>query len=147
MQKEIIQKDIIQKWFFRQSPGDVWEYLVKPELMEQWLMKTDFQAIVGHKFSFTFEPKPDSKYEGIVHCEVLEVLPFDRLSYSWNGRTKDKSRNFNSTVKWTLIPKDNGTELQLQHSGFEVMEDFLNHSNGWNSCLKRFEENLNTSKK
>lgn len=142
-----MQKDIIQSWFFQQQPGDVWEYLTKPELIEQWLMKTDFQPIKGHKFRFTHTPKPDSKYEGIVYCEVLEVKPFARLSYSWNGRTQDKSRSFNSTVEWTLIPKDNGTELRLRHSGFEVLEDMLNHSSGWNSCLKRLEEHISTNKK
>ena len=142
-----MQKDIIQKWFFRQQPGEVWEYLTKPELIEQWLMKTDFKPIAGYKFHFTFTPKPGSKYEGVVHCEVLEVNPFTRLSYSWNGRTQDKSRNFNSIVEWTLIPKDKGTELQLQHSGFEIMEDILNHSNGWNACLKRFEELINANEK
>src|ERR1700745_3270058 len=122
-----MQRQIKQSWYFERSAEEVWEYLTKPELIEQWLMKTDFQPIAGHKFSFTFTPKPGSKYEGVVHCEVVEVKPFTRLSYSWNGRTQDKSRNFNSTVEWTLTPKDNGTELQLRHSGFEMLENILNN--------------------
>jgi uncharacterized protein YndB with AHSA1/START domain len=142
-----MQKEIKQTWFFKQSPQEVWEYLTKPELIEQWLMKTDFQPIVGHKFRFTFIAKPESKYEGAVHCEVLEIKPFTKLSYSWNGGTQDKSRNFNSTVVWTLVPKDNGTELQLQHDGFTMLEDILNHTNGWNSCLKKFEEHINSIQK
>jgi uncharacterized protein YndB with AHSA1/START domain len=142
-----MQKEIKQTWHFMQPANEVWEFLTRPELIEQWLMKTDFQPTVGHKFQFTFTPKPDSKYEGIVHCEVLEVKPFTKLSYSWNGSTKDKSRNFNSTVVWTLISKDNGTELQLQHNGFEMLDDILNHTSGWNNCLKLFEENINSIKK
>jgi len=78
---------------------------------------------------------------------VLEVKPFTKLSYSWNGRTQDKSRGFNSAVEWTLVPKDNGTELQLQHNGFEILEDILNHTNGWNSCLKKLEEQINLIEK
>lgn len=143
----IMQKQIKQTWFFKQSPQEVWEYLTKPELIEQWLMKTDFKLIARHKFRFTFLPKPDSKYEGVVDCEVLEITPFSKLSYSWNGRTADKSRNFNSTVVWTLAPKDEGTELRLQHDGFEILEDILNHGSGWNSCLKKFEEHINTIQK
>src|SRR6516164_1160486 len=112
-----MQKDILQHWFFPQPPSAVWEYLTKPDLIEQWLMKTDFQPVQGHKFQFTFTPKPGSQYEGVVHCEVLEVEPYTRLTYSWNGRTQDKSRNFNSTVEWTLVPKDDGTELRLRHNG------------------------------
>lgn len=142
-----MQKEIRQTWFFHQSPQEVWEYLTKPELIEQWLMKTDFQPIVGHQFRFTFNAKPGSTYEGIVQCEVLEVRPFTKLSYSWNGSTQDKSRNFNSAVEWTLVPKGDGTELQLQHNGFEILEDILNHTNGWNSCLKKLEEQINLIEK
>ena len=142
-----MQKEIKQTWHFNQSPQEVWEYLTKPELIEQWLMKNNFQPIVGHKFRFTFVAKTESNYEGIVNCEVLEIKPFTKLSYSWNGRTKNESRAFNSKVVWTLIPKDNGTELQLQHNGFTILEDILTHANGWNSCLKRFEELINSIKK
>jgi len=138
-----MQKEIKQSWFFEQPPKEVWEYLTKPQLIEQWLMKTDFQPIVGQKFRFTFVPKNESKYEGIVSCEVLEVKPFTKLSYTWNGNTKDRSRTFKSIVVWTLIPKDNGTELQLQHNGFTMLEDILTHTNGWKTCLKRFEELIN----
>jgi uncharacterized protein YndB with AHSA1/START domain len=141
-----MQKEIQQTWFFDQSPQEIWEYLTRPELIEQWLMKTDFQPVAGHRFSFSFAPKSDSQYEGVVHCEVLEVRPFTKLSYSWSGRTKDGSRMFNSKVVWTLIPKENGTELQLQHDGFTLLEDVLVHSNGWNVCLKRLEELTGTIK-
>jgi uncharacterized protein YndB with AHSA1/START domain len=142
-----MQKEIKQSWYFKQSPEEVWEYLTRPELIEQWLMKTDFQPIAGYEFRFTFSPKPNSKYEGVVHCKVLEVRPFAKLSYSWNGSTQDKSRNFNSTVVWTLVPKDNGTELQLQHNGFEILEDILAHTSGWGSWINRLEEIINEIKK
>ena len=138
-----MEKKIKQAWFFQQSPGEVWEYLTRPELIEQWLMKSDFQPILGHKFRFTFQAKPDSQYEGVVHGEVLEVLPLTRLSYSWNGRTQDKSRKFTSIVVWSLVPKDNGTELQLQHDGFEMIDDILIHTNGWKNCFMRLEEHIN----
>jgi uncharacterized protein YndB with AHSA1/START domain len=141
-----MQEEIKHTWHFDQSPDEVWEYLTRPELIEQWLMKTDFQPIIGHKFRFIHVPKNDSNYDGIVYCEVLEVNPVTKLSYSWNGNTKDRKRTFSSKVVWTLIPKENGTELQLQHNGFTLLEDFISHNSGWNTCLKRFEELLNTSK-
>jgi uncharacterized protein YndB with AHSA1/START domain len=142
-----MQKEINQSWFFKQTLQEVWEYLTKPELIEQWLMKTDFQPIPGHKFCFTFTPKTDSKYDAIVECEVLEVKPFSKLSYSWNGSSNSGNRTFNSKVVWILVPKENGTELHLQHNGFILLEDVFNHTNGWNTCLKRFEELINTIKK
>jgi uncharacterized protein YndB with AHSA1/START domain len=141
-----MQKEIKQTWFFKQSPMEVWEYLTKPELMELWLMKTDFQPLAGHKFKFTFTAKPESKYEGLVNCEVMEIIPFTKLSYSRNGRMQDKSRTFESIVNWTLIPKGDGTELILEHNGLQMLDDILTHSEGWKVCLKRLEENISTIK-
>jgi uncharacterized protein YndB with AHSA1/START domain len=140
-----MQKEIRQTWFFQQQPDEVWEYLTKPELIEQWLMKTNFKPVIGAKFQFTFIAKPEAKYHGVVDCEVLEIIPYSKLSYSWDGSTFDKSRNYASVVIWTLVPKDNGTELTLQHDGFTMLEDILTHSTGWNSCLTKMEKLLNRS--
>ena len=139
-----MQKEITQTWFFRQPLQEVWDYLTKPELIEQWLMKNDFKPIVGRKFTFTFIPKDGSKYDGVVDCEVLEVEPFTLLSYSWKGYTKDRKRTFKSKVVWSLASKDNGTELQLRHHGFTILEDLLTHTGGWRTCLTRLEKLINT---
>lgn len=142
-----MEKEIKKTWHYSHPPKQVWEYLTKPELLELWLMKNDFKPIVGHKFQFTFNETDKNPYRGIVDCEVLEVKPFSKLSYSWNGGTKDRSKNFNTIIEWTLVPKDNGTELQLSHSGFVAMEDILSHTSGWDSCLKKIEESINSLKK
>jgi uncharacterized protein YndB with AHSA1/START domain len=142
-----MQKEIRHIWYFKQLPQEVWDYLTKPELIEQWLMQNDFQPIEGHKFRFTFVSKKEGKYDNVVECEVLEVKPFTKLSYAWNGHTKDKTRAYHSKVVWTLIAKDKGTELQLQHNGFTVLEDILTHTEGWKSCLTRFEGLINAAHK
>ncbi len=139
-----MQQDIQKTWFFKQQPVEIWEWLTRPELIEQWLMKSDFQPIKGHKFRFTHTPKNESNYAGITDCEVLEVKPLSRLSYSWKVHTKDGKRTFDSIVVWTLIPKENGTELQLQHNGFKFLEDLTTHTNGWNKCLERMTESINS---
>jgi uncharacterized protein YndB with AHSA1/START domain len=141
-----MQKKIYQTWFFKQSPQEVWDYLTKPKLIEQWLMKTNFKPVLGQKFQFTFTAKPGSKYDGVVNCEVVEIMPFSKLSYTWDGKLQDKSRHYNSTVTWTLVSKNNGTELQLEHNGFAVLEDILNHTNGWKSCLQKMEDHINSPK-
>ena len=142
----IMEKEIKKTWFFKQTPQEVWEYLTKAELIEKWLMKNNFKPTLGHKFQFTFEAKEGSKYAGVVNCEVLEIKPFSKLSYTWDGGTND-GRNFNSEVVWTLAPKEYGTELHLTHNGFTVLEDILNHSGGWDSCLKKIEDLLNQNEK
>jgi uncharacterized protein YndB with AHSA1/START domain len=132
-----MQNEIKQTWFFKQSPEEVWEYLTKPELIEQWFTKTDFQPIPGHKFRFT------DKSGKVVTCEVLEINPFTKLSYSWQFASARDQKIFDSQVMWTLVPKKNGTELQLLHSGFVALEDYTAHNNGWTRLGARFVEILN----
>jgi len=122
---------------FSQSPQEVWEYLTKPELLEQWLGKTDIRPIVGHTFRFV------SPYGNDSFCEVLEVKPFTRLSYSWQKNSTKDNKPFYSIIVWTLVPKENGTELQLVHSGFTTLEDYTGHNNGWSACLKMFGDLIN----
>ena len=133
-----MKEEIKHTWHLNQSPQEVWEYLTKPELIEQWMMKTDFQPIVGHKFQFICS--------NITNCEVLEVNPFTKLSYSWQADSANSNKPFNSKVVWTLVPKENGTELQLVHNGFTVLEDYIGHNNGWTTLGSRFVELLNNYK-
>jgi uncharacterized protein YndB with AHSA1/START domain len=135
-----MQQVIKHTWLFNQSPQVVWEYLTNPELMEQWLMKTDFKPIAGHKFQFV---TPTNKY---IYCEVLEVNPFTKLSYLWQANAASGNKTFNTKVVWTIVPKENGTELQLVHNGFTDLEDYVGHNNGWTSLGNRFVELLNTIK-
>jgi len=141
LELHIMQKEIRQTWLFRRPPQEVWEYLTRPELIEQWLSKTDFQPIAGHKFHLA------DKSGKIIYCEVIEVQPFARLSYSWQYVSPNNNERFDSMVVWTLVPNESGTELQLQHDGFKFLEDLTAYSNGWNTCLKRFDERLNGSAK
>ena len=57
------------------------------------------------------------------------------------------NKPFNSKIVWTLVPNENGTELQLVHNGFTTLEDVVAHENGWNTCLKKLGELLNNNSK
>ena len=140
-----MQKDILQTWFFQQQPSEVWEYLTKPELIEQWLTKNDFKPVVGYKFQFTSSPKADSDKPNNAYCRVLEIIPHKLLSYSWRKGINEKEITVDSVVTWTLTKKNGGTELQLQHNGFTLLEDSIAHTNGWNYCLSRMIELINSS--
>ncbi|MGI0156414.1 MAG: SRPBCC domain-containing protein, partial [Thermoplasmata archaeon] len=52
-------------------------------LIEDWLMKNDFQPVVGHRFTFRADPMPH--WNGVTDCEILEVDLNRRLSYRWNS--------------------------------------------------------------
>ena len=134
-----MKEEIKHTWHFNQSPQELWAFLTNPELIEQWLGKTDFQPIVGHKFRFISPDGNDSI------CEVLEVMPFTKLSYSWQKKSSKDGIPFNSKVEWTLIPNGTGTELQLVHNGFITIEDCNAHTEGWNTCIKMLMELLKTN--
>jgi uncharacterized protein YndB with AHSA1/START domain len=125
-------KRIIKHQFFFPHPAEtVWEYLTKPELMEQWLMKNDFQPVVGFDFQFRTGAIPNLDFDGIFYCKVLEIIPFKKLSYSWTSGPGGGEITLDSVVVWKLETRDKGTELFLEHSGF-AREENLNFFNGLN---------------
>lgn len=143
-----MQKKIQHSLFFQHPPQMVWDYLTKQELIEQWLMKNDFQPVVGHDFQFKAGPLPNYNFDGNIYCKVLEVIPYKKLSYSWKGGPGDGSVTMDSVVTWTLHQKENGTELQLEHSGFEQIESpsiFALMDEGWRKNMNKITGLINSS--
>ncbi len=137
-------KDVKQTIFLSRPLQDVWDYLTKPELIEQWLTKNNFLPVAGHKFQFSSDP--ENCENQITYCEVLEIIPLQKLSYSWKHSKGNIDRTVDSVVVWTLLEKNNGTELQLEHSGFKLQEDYIAHNNGWTECLEKFSNSLSVTK-
>ncbi|MGZ3874248.1 MAG: SRPBCC family protein [Mucilaginibacter sp.] len=139
-------QSIKHELFFPHPPAAVWEYLTNAELMELWLMKNDFQPIVGHEFQFRTNPHPDVDFGGTFYCKVLEIVPFKKLSYSWKTGPGDGSTTIDSVVNWQLQPKDNGTLLLLDHNNFTVMKNlplFNSMIDGWLRNMHTIAHNLN----
>ncbi|MEP3208299.1 MAG: SRPBCC domain-containing protein [Maribacter sp.] len=117
----------------------VWNALTDAEAMSQWLMPCDIVPIVGHKFQFRTEPQLG--FDGIVNCEIVEVVPKEKLAFTWcNGK-------MNTEVSFQLEPIGNTTKLHLEHSGFSGIFEriFVRQllSNGWKKkILKQLEAYL-----
>ena len=144
-----MQKSINHNLFFPHAPQDVWEYLTSAELMAQWLMKNDFKPVVGHQFNFLTGPLPQFDFDGIAYCTVLEVVPFEKLVYSWKSGPGNGVITLDSLVTWTLHKKDNGTELQLDHTGFKELENVAMYTamnNGWISNMHKIADYLKKQK-
>jgi len=143
-----MRKSIKHSFFFAHPPEVVWDYLTKSELLAQWLMKNDFQPIVGLDFQFRTNPIPSLNFDGIFYCKVLEVVPFKRLSYSWKSGPGEGEITLESIVVWKLEPKDKGTELFLEHSGF-AKEENLNFykglTDGWVEKLHNIANLINSA--
>ncbi len=111
-------------------PAKVWRTLTEPELLAKWIMANDIRPEVGHRFTFQAEPTP--WWDGIVHCEVLELDPPRRLRYSW--RSGPAASPLDTEVTWTLAASPSGgTRLILDHAGFRPSDKFAfdGANKGW----------------
>ena len=102
---------------FTHPPEKVWRALTQGPLLEEWLMKNDFQPVVGHRFTFRAQPIP-GKWNGVTDCVVLVVDAPRKLSYSWSASGEDAAKGPKTVVTWTLTPTAGGTRLHMEQSGF-----------------------------
>jgi uncharacterized protein YndB with AHSA1/START domain len=112
-------RDIVVEEVLPHAPDAVWKTLVTAELIARWLMPNDFEPRVGKRF--TFRTRPMGDWDGVVHCEVLEVVPTQKLVYSWKGGSDangEYGSSLNTLVTWTLTAVESGTRLRLVQSGF-----------------------------
>ena len=132
--------DLKINWFFDFPPEDVWTCLTDPSLISEWLMKNDFRAEVGHKFKFQTKPLPAMGFDGIVYCEVLEVVPLRKLVYTWRGGPKPGVIELDTILTWTLLPRDGGTEIILEHKGFTGFKNYISSlfmGSGWRQSIRK----------
>jgi uncharacterized protein YndB with AHSA1/START domain len=130
---------------FPHPPEVVWDYLTKPELLAKWLMPNNFHATIGHKFQFTARPLPHFGFDGNIYCQVLELVPLKKLSYSWKGGKGPEKITLDSIVTWNIIETENGTDLLLEHKGFKGMKNYLSYlvmNKGWVRIQKRLSNQI-----
>lgn len=115
------------------SPEKIWRALTEGQLIEEWLMKNDFQPVVGHRFNFRSTPAPG--WNGVIDGEVLVVEPNSRLSYSW------ATMGMESAVTWTLTPAKGGTHVRMEQTGFQSEEsrEYKGATYGWRNFIGNLE--------
>lgn len=115
-------RDIVVEEVFPHPPEKIWKTLTTGALIGRWLMaQTGFEPVKGKRF--TFQTKASGAWDGVIHCQVLEVIPNQRLAYSWKGGHEDNvgyGAPLDTVVTWTLSRTENGTRLRLVHAGFVV---------------------------
>jgi uncharacterized protein YndB with AHSA1/START domain len=112
-------------------PEKIWRALTRPHLIEAWLMKNDFQPVVGHAFNFRGD-------WGAVDCKVLEIEPNTRLTYTWDAM------GLESVVTWTLTPMPGGTRLRVEQAGFrpDQKQAYGGAMAGWRRFLANLDQVL-----
>jgi len=114
----------------------VWSAITDKNEMKNWYFDlAEFNAEPGFKFQFTGGPTPEKQYLHL--CEITEVIPEKKLTYSWryNGYAG------NSFVTFELFEQGNKTRVKLTHKGLETFPeenpDFArgNFEEGWNEII------------
>ncbi len=119
----------------------VWEHITDPQKIAGWLMPNDFEATVGKKFML------DCQQQGKVSCTVKEVVPQQKLVYSFQS----KVTQVETLVTITLAKEGKGTRLTLLHSGWDALppgEQGVadNYGGGWGAGLEKLREQIETAK-
>jgi uncharacterized protein YndB with AHSA1/START domain len=113
------------------APQKIWRALTQPHLIAEWLMKNDFQPVVGHGFKLSAD-------WGSVDCRVETVEPEKTLSYTW------AAYGLESVVTWTLTPTGTGTRLRMEQTGFRTDQEqaYQGAKHGWQQFFAQLEQVL-----
>jgi uncharacterized protein YndB with AHSA1/START domain len=108
------------------APEKVWRALTDPALLSEWLLPVlDLKLEPGAAFTLKTDPHPG--WDGTVDCQLVEIEPLRKLSYTWRVPFLD------TVVTFTLTPTASGTRLQLVQSGFkpDQKQNFGGARYGW----------------
>lgn len=140
MTKTIATRSLVVEREMPHPPEKIWRAITQSPLIDEWLMKNDFQPIVGHRFNFRATPMPH--WNGVTDCEVLVVEPNERLSYSWNASGDEAAGGLKTVVTWTLKPTKGGTHVRMEQSGFRPEEEanYQGATYGWQRFIGSLEK-------
>ncbi len=113
-------------------PEKVWRAITTPALIEEWLMKNDFEPTTGRAFKLSMEA---NGWSGVIDCKVLEIEAPKQLTYTWS------SMGLDTVVAFTLTPTASGTHLRVEQSGFPMGGDqyFNGARMGWTAFLGKLD--------
>jgi uncharacterized protein YndB with AHSA1/START domain len=135
-------QDIVVDEVFPHAPETIWKTLTTGGLISRWMMvPTGFEPVNGKHF--TFLTKPAGAWDGVIHCQVLEMAPNERLGYAWKSGHEENvgyGSRLDSVVTWILSRVENGTRLRLLHSGFVTPRNdsaFKTMDEAWKKVVPR----------
>jgi uncharacterized protein YndB with AHSA1/START domain len=134
-------QDIVVEEVLPHAPEMIWKALTTGELIGRWLHMTPSGFVPVKGTRFTYQTTPAGTWDGVIHCEVLEVKANERLAYSWKGGDEANDgygSRLDTVVTLTLARVEGGTRLRVVHSGFVLPKNdtaFRNMSGGWKKVV------------
>jgi uncharacterized protein YndB with AHSA1/START domain len=134
-------QDIVVEEVFPHAPETIWKTLTSGALIGRWLQMTPagFEPVKGTRF--TFQTTPAGAWDGVIQCQVLEVMPNERFAFTWKGGHEANAgygSRLDTVVTFTLSRVESGTRLRLVHSGFVLPKNdtaFKNMGGGWKKVV------------
>jgi len=129
----------------RASRQRVFRAWTEPELMMRWFVEGDADMT---RCDIDLREGGTYRLEGLVGDKrwtiwgsYLEVRPPERLVYTWTWKHDAGLGESEGDTLVTVEFRDRGsdTELVLTHERFASIQARDEHTQGWNSCLDRFE--------
>jgi uncharacterized protein YndB with AHSA1/START domain len=127
-------RSVIVEKEFPHSPAKVWRALTESSLIEQWLMKNDFEPTTGRAFTLRMDPVPN--WNGVIDCKVVTIDEGKTLAYTW------ATMGTETVVTFTLTPTSSGTHVRMEQSGFnpENKAAIGGANYGWQSFLGKLDK-------
>ncbi len=117
--------------------------------------ETLFKAIgegVLFKMTGVIEGKwsADFKEGGAIHLEwndcspvkgvFTKITPHTNIDFTWDYFSKGADKYIETDINIIITENENGSNLQLIHTGFHSEADRADHNDGWTSSVKDFSE-------
>ncbi|HZR14932.1 MAG TPA: SRPBCC domain-containing protein [Acidimicrobiia bacterium] len=116
------------------SPSTVFRYFVDPDRMCAWM-----------GIDATAEARPGGGYRvdvtgrDVALGEYVEVVPDERVVWTWGFEGSDVMPPGSTTVEVTLRPDGDATVVRLRHRGLPTEQRVERHTAGWTHYLARLE--------
>ena len=106
----------------------------------EWVKTRDFVCEVRPGGKFRWDLIDCDGEEKIIGGEYLEIIPGQKIVFTWKHLDDKAWENRTSVVTLELSDHDGGTELRLKHEQLPTEASRNDHNEGWKSVLDRLEK-------
>jgi uncharacterized protein YndB with AHSA1/START domain len=138
-----MQRTIKIEKYFPHPVAVIWKAITDAQTLGQWFMQNDIVPVMGQEF--TFRMAPQKGWDGVTHCQVIEIEPLRSIAYTYRGKASGEKplacaginsdaadaiakgifAELDTVLRLTVTPADGGTMLKMEHSGFKGLKMVL----------------------
>ncbi|MEM6989259.1 MAG: SRPBCC domain-containing protein [Myxococcota bacterium] len=125
---------------FRAPRGKVFDAWTQPALLSKWFFVEagyrthDVIVDLAPLRPYQIVVTPDAGESTRIHGTFVQVVPGERLVYTWTGACADEQ--YWTLVNVTFADKEGGgSRVELDHGVFRTDADRAMHEQGWFACV------------